>query len=171
MPNESGQQADPAWSPDGDSLAFGGVAGGGRTAIQVLDMKSNQITTLPNSEGLFSPRWSPDGRFLVALREDSSGMMLFDFKTQKWTMLVKGLVGYPSWSHDSRSVYFLHIFTNPDVARVSVADGKVEQVADLREIQLTGVYNFWFGLAPDDAPLLLKDAGSQEIVSMEWHQP
>ena len=171
MPNQTGQQADPAWSPDGNSLAFGGVTSGGPTAIQILDMKSRQITILPDSEGLFSPRWSPDGRFLVALREDSSGMMLFDFKTQKWTMLLKGLVGYPSWSRDGRFVYFLRIFTNRALERVTVPGGKIEQVADLSKFQLTGVYNFWFGLTPDDAPLLLKDAGSQEIVSMEWHQP
>jgi eukaryotic-like serine/threonine-protein kinase len=171
MPNQSGQQADAVWSPDGGSLAFGGVTGGGPTAIQILDMNSRQITTLPNAEGLFSPRWSPDGRFLVALREDSSGMMLFDFKTQKWTMLLKGLVGYPSWSRDGRFVYFLRIFTDRAVERVTVPGGKIEQLADLSKFQLTGVYNFWFGLTPDDVPLLLKDAGSQEIVSMEWHQP
>jgi len=36
---------------------------------------------------------------------------------------------------------------------------------------LTGVFGIWFGLTPDDAPLILKDAGTQEIVSMTWRAP
>ncbi len=174
MPNQSGLQADPTWSPDGAALAFGG--GGslevGSTAIHILDMTTRQITTLPDSLGLFSPRWAPNGRYLVALRADSSGLMLFDFKTQKWSMLVTGIVGYPSWSRNSRSVYFVKPFGNAaGVERVTVPAGKVEPVADLSKIHMTGVFSFWFGLTPDDAPLILKEAGSQEIVSMTWQQP
>jgi eukaryotic-like serine/threonine-protein kinase len=171
MPNQSGSQADPSWSPDGNLLAFGGTGGENSTAIRILDMKTGQITRLPDSQGLFSPRWSPDGRYLVALRTDSSGMMLYDFKSKKWTMLVKGLIGYPSWSHDGRFVYFVRIISNQSVGRVAVPSGKIEIVADLKQFQMTGVYNFWFGLTSNDAPLVLKDAGSQEIVSMTWHEP
>lgn len=171
MPNESGQQADPSWSPDGNSLAFGGITSAGPTSIHILDINTHQISTLPDSQGLFSPRWSPDGKYLVALHTDSSGLVLFDFKTQKWSMLVKGLVGYPAWSHDSRFVYFERVFANTAVERISISDGKLERMVDLGKFQTTGVYGFWFGLTPKDDPLLLKDVGSQEIVSMAWHEP
>jgi hypothetical protein len=57
------------------------------------------------------------------------------------------------------------------VERVVIPGGKVEQVASLKELRLTGVYSFWLGLTPDDSPLLLKDAGTQEIVSMGWTAP
>ncbi len=171
MPNQSGSQADPVWSPDGSLLAFGGAGNESDAAIHVLNMKTRGITTLPESRGLFSPRWSPDGRYIAALQIDSSGLMLFDFKTQKWTMLGKGLLGYPNWSHDGRFVYFLRFSPSSEVERVSVPGGNIEQVADLSKVQVTGVFNFWFGLTPDDVPLVLKDIGSQEIVSMEWHQP
>jgi serine/threonine protein kinase/Tol biopolymer transport system component len=171
MPNQRGQQADPTWSPNGHSLAFGGITGAGPTVIHILEMNTHQVTTLPDSEGLFSPRWSPDGKYLVALRTDSSGLVLFDFKTQRWSTLVKGLVAYPEWSHDGRYVYFERLFTNPGVDRVAVPGGKTERVADLSKFQTTGVYGFWFGLTPNDLPLVLKDVGSQEIVSMAWHEP
>jgi hypothetical protein len=36
---------------------------------------------------------------------------------------------------------------------------------------MTGIYGFWLGLTPQDVPLLLKDAGTQDIVRMDWHQP
>jgi eukaryotic-like serine/threonine-protein kinase len=170
MPNFSGNQADPNWSPDGNQLAFGGVANAGATAIHVLDTKTRQITTLPDSDGLFSPRWSPDGRYLFALPSDSSGLKMFDFKTQKWSVLAPGIVGYPCWSHDGRFVYFDRTASGT-LDRVGVPSGKIEQVASLKEIHVTGYYGFWLGLTPDDSPLILKDAGTQEIVSMKWNAP
>jgi len=171
MPKLSGNQADPSWSPDGDRLAFAGVANADGTAIHVLDMKTQQITTLPGSDGLFSPRWSPDGKYIVAMPSDSSGLSIFDFKTQKWLVLAKGIVGYPCWSHDARFVYFSRRGPDEGIERVAVPSGKVEPVVSLKGFQQTGVYNLWLGLTPDDSPLLLKDAGSQEIVSMKWLAP
>lgn len=171
MPNQNDVEADPAWSPDGRSLAFGGLSNTDPDVIHILDMKTQQVATLPDSQGLFSPRWSPDGRYLVAVHTDSSGLALFDFKTQKWTMLVKGLAAYPTWSHDGHYFYFLRINDNLAVERVSVPGGKIEQTADLHKFRTTGFYGFWFGLTPNDSPLLLKDAGSHEIVNMAWHEP
>ena len=55
--------------------------------------------------------------------------------------------------------------------RIAVPSGKIEPVASLKGFQQTGVYNFWLGLTPDGSPLILKDAGSQEIVSMKWNEP
>jgi Tol biopolymer transport system component len=170
MPDQNGNQADPSWSPEGDRLAFGG-AGGDPSAIYILDMKTPKVTKLPNSDGLFSPRWSPDGQYLAALLTDSSGMKLFDFKARKWSTLVNGLAGYPSWSSDGRFVYFLRLFGDSRIERVAVHGGKIERVVNLRGFPQVGVYGFWLGLTPDDSPLLLKNAGAQEVVSMKWQAP
>jgi serine/threonine protein kinase/Tol biopolymer transport system component len=170
VPNQSGPQLDPQWSPDGRSMVFGGP-GGGPTAIHVLDFKTRHISLIPGSKGLYSPRWSPDGRYLVALPADSSSLMLFDFKTRKWTALFKGTVGFPCWSHNGQYVYLLYLDSGPGIERIRIPDGKVEQVASLKGFQMTGVYDDWSGLTPDDAPLVLKNAGTQEIVSMDWHEP
>jgi WD40 repeat protein len=168
MPNQSGNQADAVWSPDGSRLAFGGT-GSGQNGIHILDLKTRQVSTLPGSDGLFSPRWAPDGRYLLALAADESGIMLFDFRSQKWSMLAKGLASYPAFSHDGRFVYFLHLSNDAAVQRVTIG-GEIEQVASLNGLQITGFYGFSFGLTPDDSPLLLKDAGTQEIVGMAWHE-
>lgn len=170
MPNQSGQQTDPSFSPDGNSLAFGAPSAAD-DPLHILDIRSGQVTPVPHSRGLFSPRWSPDGRYLAALHTDSSGLALFDFKTQTWTTLIKGLVGYPYWSHDGHFIYFLRIIANPSVDRISVPSGKIEEVADLKKFQMTGIYGFGLALTPRDAPLLLKDAGTQDVVKMDWHQP
>ena len=58
---------------------------------------------------MFSPRWSPDGRYIAALTPDYTKVMLFDFQTQKWTTWftdAAGSVSYPQWSGDSKSIYF-----------------------------------------------------------------
>jgi len=171
LPNDTGPQVDPCWSPDGRSLVFGGPGGGAPTMIRILNMNTHQIETVPGSDGLYSPRWSPDGRYLVAMHGDSTRLSLFDFKTQKWTMLEPEIVAYPCWSHDGRYLYFQRPRGKLDVARIAVPNGKVEQVVSLKNIQQTGIYGLWLGLTPDDAVLIAKDAGTQEIVSMRWTSP
>ena len=43
---------------------------------------------LPGSEELFSPRWSPDGRYIAAIAVGSQDrLLLFDFTTKRWTEL------------------------------------------------------------------------------------
>ena len=55
--------------------------------------------------------------------------------------------------------------------RVHIADKKIERVADLRDLRVTGYFNGWLGLAPDDSPLLLRDTGSQDVYALDWHTP
>ncbi len=171
MPGDTQPQYDPDWSPEGDSLVFGGAPGSPTTSIHILDMKTRQVSTLPGSEGLYSPRWSPDGQYLVAMPANSQSLMLFDFKTRKWSLLAKELAAFPSWSRDSQYVYFLRTLENGGLERVGIRDRKVEQVASLKGFQTTGFYGVWLGLAPDDSALLLKDTGTQDIVSMDWIAP
>jgi Tol biopolymer transport system component len=171
LPDDTGPQADPSWSPDGKSLIFAGAGGGGPTTIRILNLNTHQIETVPGSDGLFSPRWSPDARYLVAMRGDSTGLSLFDVKTRKWAILVPDIVAYPCWSHDGRYLYFQRLGDKSDVVRMAVPNGKIEQVVSLKEFQQTGIYGFWLGLTPDDSVLVPKDAGTQEIVSMGWTSP
>jgi eukaryotic-like serine/threonine-protein kinase len=171
VPNHSGDQIDPGWSPDGKSVVFGGSPIG-PSAIYIVDLKTRRVSVLPGSQGLFSPRWSPDGRYIVAQPQDGRSLRLFDFKTQKWSLLTKEFAPWPCWSHDSRYVYFLNPYQNVGVERVDISDRKVEQVASLKGFHMTGVFGgLWMALTPDDSPLLLKDIGTQDIVSMDWHEP
>jgi len=170
MPSFPQPQGDPVWSPDGNSVAFGGVLPA-VDAIHIFDLKTRQVSTLPGSDKLFSPRWSPDGRYIMGLPADSLGLRLFDFQTQKWAVLTKTAASYPAWSRDGQYVYFLQQQPAPGVFRIGIRDRKVEQVVNLKGFQMTGYWGLWLSLAPDDSPLLLKDAGSQEIVALDWQVP
>jgi Tol biopolymer transport system component len=69
LTSEQRNEADPSWSADGNLLSFGREVGFNSSEppnIQVMDLKTNQDSALPGSDGLFAPRWSPDGRYITA---------------------------------------------------------------------------------------------------------
>jgi Tol biopolymer transport system component len=164
---------DPTWSPDGSRLVFGHLPPFGtscKAAIYVLDLKSHQVSTIAGSDGLFSPRWSPDGNSMVAVTEDFSRLMLFSFATQRWEELAKGppeYLGYPGWSRDGRFVYFIG---ESDVLRVRIADHKMEKVVSLKDVRLK-IGNAGLSLTPDDSPLLLFETSVKELYALDWIAP
>ena len=98
--------------------------------------------------------------------------MLYDFKTQKWSPLAGVPAGFPVWSHDSQFVYFLGSPKEGNaLMRVRISDRKPERVTSPKGVSLAGYYGSWLGLTPDDTPLILKDAGTQDVVSMDWNAP
>jgi Tol biopolymer transport system component len=171
--NEDG----PSWSADGNSLVFGRLvpfyAGTGTVAIHSLDLKTKKISTLPGSDGLCSPAYSPDGRYIAAQTAAApTKLMLFDSSTQNWTELVKGnMMTCFKWSYDAKYIYIRS--SGSGISRVRISDRKTEQVASLNSIRLTGTWGgtWWFGLAPDDSPLVLRDAGTQEIYALDVELP
>ncbi|MGB6898499.1 MAG: protein kinase [Candidatus Acidiferrum sp.] len=170
----STNSADPNWSPDGKSLVFGENSLNNQgSAVYVLDLKTRNPTKLPGSDGFYSPRWSPDGRYVAAITLDSLKLMLFDFTTQKWTELASLFVAYPAWSHDGRYIYFDGILDNQEsYYRVQVPGGKLEPIFSLKGFQAAGgAFGNWSGLAPDESPLVVRDASIQEIYALDWDRP
>jgi eukaryotic-like serine/threonine-protein kinase len=112
MLSEPDYQGDAHWSPDGRKMVFGRVpfiAGSSKkTVILILDVDSKQVSTVPGSEGLYAPRWSPDGRYLAALSDDSQKLLRYDFATQTWTNWITepGSIALPTWSKDGKYVYY-----------------------------------------------------------------
>ena len=168
---------DPDWLPDGNSLIFGDVfvSPAAITGIHSLDLRTHQVATLPGSDGLWSPRLSPDGRYVVSLSRDSSRLILLDLTTHRTAELASGIfVGWPEWSHDSKSVVFVSRVrrdTRNSVFRLRIGDHKPEEILNLKGLVLEGAFGDWHGLAPDDSPLMLRDAASQEIYALNWEAP
>ena len=169
-------EIDVNWSPDGKSLMFGSpqaaeTAQPKPQGIRVLDLQTRRIATLPSSAGLFSPRWSPDGRYVAAIALDHQKLVVFDYLTRKWTGLVDLPIGAPTWSQASKYIYFDSRENDPFLYRVRISNKNLERLASLRDFQRTGTFGAWTGIAPDDSPLLLRDVGIREIYAIDWQLP
>ena len=178
----AGDHDDPTWSPDGNSIAYGGqpvgdiAAAQKNLAISTIDLRSNQIAKIPGSEGLFSPRWSPDGRYIAAESAEQTYLSVYDMRTQKWRMLGKLNAYYFDWSRDSRYIYWTGTEGDKpleaEFGRIGISDHRMENLVSLKDIQLlSGAFGAWTGLAPDEQPIILRNVSMDEIYSLEWVAP
>jgi WD40 repeat protein len=143
---------DPNWSPDGRTLFMGAVTGHPGPILE-WDLESRRQTLVPDSHGLFSPRPSPDGRYLAALDLDTYELAIRDQRTGAWTRRHSGAVAYPAWSRDGS---WLLVRRNDGFARVDPASGGEQPLARLAGVMLAGgEWGAWSGIAPDDTPLVL----------------
>jgi Tol biopolymer transport system component len=159
------------WSPDGRKIVLnaGTVEQMNSQAynIRILDLDNRQLSVVPGSIGIWGPRWSPDGRYLVSESDDELRLMIFDFNTQKWSELPqKGGVASAEWSRDGQFIYFRRPMGDTGVFRISIKGGNVEKIVDLKDWQDAGVSGRYMGLDPTDAPLLLRDISSREIYAL-----
>lgn len=171
-------QAAPDWSPDGGSLVFAGLpeesSGDSKaSAVQIIDLKSHAISTIPGSKGLYCPRWSPSGRYISATTADGSKLKLYDSVHQHWTALADLSEGCPTWLRSDEYLYFQSFdVSTPEFARLRVSDGKRERLANI-DFRRGGQrdWYWWNGLTPDGSPVVLRDESTQEVYALDWKLP
>jgi serine/threonine protein kinase/Tol biopolymer transport system component len=176
---EAAQDTDPTWSPDGATLAFGhhDSVNPDQTFIDLIDLKTHQISQVAGSQRIFGPRWSPDGRYIIAITDvDNAQLMLYDVKAASWhpIKIPAHFFGYLSWSPDSSSVYFDTVTSGAAYYRLRIRDSKVEKIADLSKLRKfpnqfgPGV---WTGLAPGETLLIPRDISTWEIYALDLEYP
>lgn len=165
----------PTWSRDMKRIVFGDVPAvfgkdNGHYALHVYDLETHQMSDLPGSKGLWTSRWSPDGRYVAALTiADRPKLQLFDLRTQQWRALGGTSVNNPVWSQDGKYIYFDDVADPPAIYRVRISDHTLERIANLRGF---GRAQGWgCGLAPDDSPLVTRDVRSEEIYALDVDLP
>jgi hypothetical protein len=149
------------------SLAFGVNPGSSAVAksIHVVNLKTNRITELPGSEGMWSPRWSPDGQFIAGLSGfNVSKLVLYNLRTRRQTQLYIGS-GWPSWSEDGEFLFF-RLQYRTEVWRVRIRDRKAERITNLNDVRAA-----WFAVGPNNSLITARDAGTEEIYALDWEAP
>jgi len=171
---ESRNQADPDWGPGGAAIVFGRLPDYAAEAtapkdIRILDLASRKLSVLPDSTGMFSPRWSPDGRYIAAMTLDQHRLMVFDRTTSKWSTVAEGVIHNPVWSRDGRNLYFQSLKEDEvPIFRVSIADRRLERICDRSVASSADSITFW-GLAPDDGPIGSSRFYSADVYGLRWN--
>jgi hypothetical protein len=159
--------------PAGPRLLFGGLVDPGTKTpglllIHIFDLRERRLSVVPGSQGLWTARWSPDGRYFAALTEDSSSLMLFDFRTGKWAKLLSpGRIGDLRWSRQGKCIYLTAVPRDgePALFRLNIASHQVERLIGMAS------GNVPLGLAPDDSPLVVHQIPTAEIYAFECQFP
>jgi Tol biopolymer transport system component/DNA-binding winged helix-turn-helix (wHTH) protein len=162
---------DPTWTSDGKSIIFGRAPAGerGGQAIYRVDLSRGNLTLIPGSNRLFSPRISPDGRYIAALTADAKQLTLLDQTTNSWSTLAEGdHFGFNEWSPDGKYVYVEESGGFGRIVRVRIKDRVSEDVLSLKDFpQLIDPFASWYGLTPDGKILLMRDRSLQEIYALD----
>ena len=168
-PGVQGPAGDPTWSPDGKRLhsPYSYDVPKEQQHVSIVNLETGTVEDVPGSDNLYSTRWSPDGKWLVALTRDKQWPFVYSFATRKWTLLHAGQALWPNWSRDSRFVYFTQQTPESRLVRMEVATGRVEEIRKLSEFPIGGVFDagaFW---TSDEEPVVLKDTSTYQIYRIE----
>jgi Tol biopolymer transport system component len=169
---EDRSQLGGVWSSDSNAVILGYIMGREKHVnLRLVDLTTRKVSDVPGSDDLWVPAWSPDGRYVMAfLASDVKHTKLFDFKSGQWSSLIDEVVSIALFSHDGKFV--LYEDANAVVHRITMATRKTETVMNFKNLSRPGMpyWSPWWGLAPDDSILAMRNVGTQEIYALDWER-
>lgn len=158
-----------SWSPDSRHIVFGDVPAqfgvpSGAEILHIYDVEDKTLSSVPHSEGLWTARWSPDGRYISALTIDrEQRLKLFDTATRRWKTTSAIHLNTPNFSRDGKFLFYDTEGTAHALRRFDIDADKSVDITPLAFLR--PVYG-WSGLAPDDSPIVLKNLTSPAVYAL-----
>jgi DNA-binding winged helix-turn-helix (wHTH) protein/Tol biopolymer transport system component len=150
---------DTIWSGDGERILLGA------SGLKILHLKTGKLDTIPGSDDLYSARWSPDEKQILALQLGTLKPRLFDPAKREWRPLIDQYIGYPKWSRDGKYIYAeASTLSVTEAIRIEVATGKRKEIArtDFR-LNSSG----WLGWTEDWEPVTVRDLSSTQVYRID----
>lgn len=173
-----GNFTEPDWAPDGASLLA--VRSDPKNssmlaeAIYQIDLATREATKVPGSEGLRSPRWSPDGNRVAALTFDQRRLMLFDRRTSAWKQISEAnLASDPRWSADGQSLFFQDLLADGQpIYRLRLRDVRKEVVFSFEEqLRANSMRCGMVGMTRDGRFLVTLDRSGADVYALDLILP
>jgi Tol biopolymer transport system component/DNA-binding winged helix-turn-helix (wHTH) protein len=166
-----GGLGDPDWSPDGSRLVVARDLPSAQrqqisSMLAFVDLRTSQITSIPGSEDLHMPRWSPDGRFIAADRGNHSEIVVLDTRSHEWSTVARGSsLSFSVWSADGADLTYQDALgPGQPLYRVHLATGARTMLASFQKALDTGLMQCAFvDLSPDGAPVIAFDRRFSDI--------
>jgi len=160
----------PAWSPDGNYLAYASLEEGGTQKVFVEEWRKrrrNIITT--THKGLYgAPAWSPDGKFLALAitRHGNADIYSFNLQSKHSKQLTTNFAidTEPVWTRDGKSIIFTSDRSGrPQLYSVSADGGNVKRIT------YSGTENLKATVSPDGKKIAMVhlESGSYRIATMD----
>jgi Tol biopolymer transport system component len=136
--------------------------------IRMADLDHGTVKKFPGSDGLFAPRWSPDGKLVIALERDGQRrMMIYRFGEDVWRPLTESRADFPNWSRDSKNI----LFRAGDVLReLNVDNGHNEKVLELKNEEIGG-HMHAIGRSYDGGRTRTLNRDSRQIYELYFQRP
>jgi Tol biopolymer transport system component len=125
----------PAWSPDGQWLAFQSSDASG-AYVYVTNLSGSNVRQLTNDPAFDGdPSWSPDGQQIVfrSSRSGNTDLYVMDVQGNNIQQLTDNQAWeeHPSWSPDGKYIAFAsYLLTNWDLYLFEVATGEIRRLTD-----------------------------------------
>jgi Tol biopolymer transport system component/DNA-binding winged helix-turn-helix (wHTH) protein len=138
-PDSEGDDTQPAFSPDGERIAFRSDRDGG--GIYVMGISRENLRRV--SDFGYHPAWSPDASHLVVStfgrdritvsQRGEQGLLVIDVETGEKRELYRGLASFPSWSPGGKRIaywYYGNLSGRSDIATIPAGGGEPVPVAE-----------------------------------------
>jgi TolB protein len=130
----------PAWSADGQKIAFTSYKKVGEAGLYLLDLEAGKITPIATRGTNFSPSFSPDGKKLAFCSTTDGNAEIYvanaDGKSIKRLTFNEATDTSPSWSPTSREIAFVSDRSGTPQIYLMDAEG-----SNVRRVSFGGTYH------------------------------